>query len=103
MVLRNQGSLPSESRHLIADDADVTSIAGPAARMAIDLLIGRDPSLFPHSVYAIGLGVGSVFTQPFETHPIDLGEMPAIDKSVALSDQEKAAELASILELFAKK
>jgi molybdopterin/thiamine biosynthesis adenylyltransferase len=88
---------------LIADDADVTSIAGPATRMAIDLLVGRDPSLFPHSVYAIGLGVGSVFRQPFETHPIDLGETPVAKGAVTLSDEERTAELAGILALFAKK
>ncbi|MGH9436793.1 MAG: ThiF family adenylyltransferase [Terriglobia bacterium] len=32
----------------IADDADVAVIAGHAARMAIDLLIPREPSMFPH-------------------------------------------------------
>ena len=44
----------SEGAPFIADDADVSAIAAHAARLAIDLLIGRDPSLFPHSVYAIG-------------------------------------------------
>jgi molybdopterin/thiamine biosynthesis adenylyltransferase len=57
----------------IADDADVTVIAGHAARMAIDLVIPRDPSIFPHSVYLIGLAEGWIFDQPFETRPIDVG------------------------------
>lgn len=59
-----------EASPLVADDADVSVIAAHAARFAIDLLLGRDPSLFPHSVYAIGMGVGSAFGQPFETYPI---------------------------------
>ena len=49
---------------LIADDADVTSIAAPAARMVIDTLIGRDPSHFPFSAYVVGLAQeAGLFTQ----------------------------------------
>ncbi len=40
---------------MIADDADVTAIAAHAARLAIDTLIPRVPSMFPVSVYMIGL------------------------------------------------
>jgi len=57
----------------VADDADVTVIAGHTARMATDLLIRRDPSMFPHSVYMVGLAEGWIFSQPFETRPIDVG------------------------------
>jgi hypothetical protein len=66
----------------IADDADVTVIAAHAARMAIDLLIPRDPSMFPNSVYLIGLSKEWLFSQPFETYPIDVGSpepAPAIE------------------------
>ena len=89
-----------EGDPLIADDADVTAIAAHAARLTIDTLITRDPSLFPHSVYAIGLGVGSVFTQPFETFPIDVGPAPAAEPEVVLSEEETAAEFAKIVNLF---
>ena len=40
---------------MIADDADVSVIAAHAARMGIDLLIPREPSAYPDSVYMIGL------------------------------------------------
>jgi hypothetical protein len=85
---------------LIADDADVTAIASHAARFAIDTLIPRDPSLFPSSVYAIGLGVGSVFSQPFETFPIGVGAPPSATPAEQLSQEEAAAEIATILELL---
>jgi hypothetical protein len=58
---------------LIADDADITVIAAHAARLSIDTLIPRSPSMFPNSVYLIGLAQGWIFDQPFDTRPIDVG------------------------------
>lgn len=58
---------------LIADDPDVTVIAAHAARLAIDTLIPRNPSIFPCSVYMIGLAGDWIFDQPFDTKPIDVG------------------------------
>lgn len=88
-----------EGPPLIADDADVTSIAAPAARLAIDTLLNRDPSYFAHSAYAIGLGAGSVFSQAFETYPIDLGVAPEEEKRT-LTTEEAGAELTAIVKLF---
>ena len=65
---------------LIADDADVTVIASHAARMGIDMLIPRNPSIFPNSVCMIGLAEGWIFKAPFETYPIDVGP-PIIQES----------------------
>jgi hypothetical protein len=85
---------------LIADDADVSAIAAHAARLAIDVLIGREPSLFPHSVYAIGLGVGSVFEQPFQTFPIEVGSPPPGESAPEPSPQVVGEELARLMKLF---
>jgi sulfur-carrier protein adenylyltransferase/sulfurtransferase len=57
---------------LIADDADVTVIAGHAARLAIDLLARPGQSIFPQSAYVIGLSAEWIFLAPFDTCPIDL-------------------------------
>ena len=94
---RSYGGGPSAPA--IADDADVTVIAGHAARMAIDLLIPRDPSIFPHSVYLIGLDGHWNFTQPFETHPIDVGP-PLAQPEETIDDVSASAELARIRRLF---
>lgn len=88
-----------EGAPLIADDADVTAIAAPAARLAIDTLLTREPSYFTHSAYAIGLGPGSVFSQAFETYPIDLGVAPAAQKQT-LTTEEAGVELTTIVKLF---
>lgn len=84
---------------LIADDADVSVIAAHVARFAIDLLT-RDVSIFPNSVYAVGLGVGSVFIQPFDTRPIEVGPPPAQASQEALTEDERKAEIGKIVELF---
>lgn len=85
---------------LIADDAAVTTIAAHTARLAIDALIGREPSMFPDSVYAIGMAVGSVFEQPFETYPIVVGpplEQPQIE---TLTEEEELSEYGAIRKIF---
>lgn len=84
----------------VADDADVSVIAAHAARMAIDLLIPREPSSFPNSAYLIGLSKGWIFSQPFETYPIELGE-PEAPTSVEDHDSDLPKEEADrIIKLF---
>jgi molybdopterin/thiamine biosynthesis adenylyltransferase len=84
----------------IADDADVTVIAAHASRMGIDMLIPRDPSAFPNSVYLIGLTKGWIFENPFETYPIKVGPPIASDAPEELSPEETAGEVARILQLL---
>ena len=85
---------------LIADDADVTVIAAHAARMAIDMLIPREPSAFPNSVYLIGLAKGWIFEKPFETYPIDVGGPVTPDSQTPLDPEEVAAEFGRIVKLL---
>jgi hypothetical protein len=92
-----------EGAPLLADDADVSAIAAPAARLAIDTLLAREPSLFPHSAYTIGLAPGSVFSQPFQTFPIETGAHPVLEPEKTLSADETSAELDRIIRLFAPK
>ncbi|ARP99679.1 E2/E1-associated domain-containing protein [Pseudorhodoplanes sinuspersici] len=87
---------------LIANDADVSAVAAHTARFAIDLL-ARPASSFPHSAYAIGLGVGSVFTEPFDTRPIEVGQPPAEQPPQLLSEAETKAELTRLIEYFQRK
>jgi hypothetical protein len=84
----------------IADDSDVSVIAAQAARMAIDLLIPRDPSSFPNSVYLIGLSKGWLFSQPFETYPLDVGPPEPMPQAEDDNPEEVAEELERIRKLF---
>lgn len=85
---------------MIADDADATVIAAHMSRFAIDLLIKREPSMFPHSVYAIGLAEGNVFSSPFDTRPIDVGPPGDENKPEPLSPEEATEEYKKIGEIL---
>lgn len=57
---------------LTAYDSDVTHIASAFTRLIIDTTLRREPSIFPYSVYMIGLQKAWIFSQPFDTRPIDV-------------------------------
>jgi molybdopterin/thiamine biosynthesis adenylyltransferase len=57
---------------LVADDAEVSIIAGHLARLATDVLTRPEDSAFPAPAYAIGLRKAWIFSQPFETWPVEL-------------------------------
>jgi sulfur-carrier protein adenylyltransferase/sulfurtransferase len=57
---------------LVADDAEVTIIASHLARFVTDVLVCPQESAFPAPVYAVGLRKAWIFSQPFETWPIQL-------------------------------
>lgn len=65
------GAAADTGQPLIADDADVSVIAGQLARLALDTL-ARGESAFPHPAYAVGLKKGWIFEAPFDTWPIAL-------------------------------
>jgi hypothetical protein len=67
----NYGAQSENGSPLVADDADVSVIAGHAAKLALDVLT-REQSIFPSSAYAIGLAAEWIFQAPFDTWPIDL-------------------------------
>ncbi|MGZ2432633.1 ThiF family adenylyltransferase [Neorhizobium petrolearium] len=57
---------------LVADDAEVAIIAGHLARLATDVLVRPENSAFPVPAYVIGLRKAWIFSEPFETWPIQL-------------------------------
>jgi hypothetical protein len=68
--------------------------------MAIDMLIPREPSAFPNSVYLIGLAKGWIFEKPFETYPIDVGGPVTPDSQAPLDPEEVEAEFGRIVKLL---
>jgi ubiquitin-protein ligase len=62
-----------EAFPLVADDADVSVIAGYLTQLVTDLLV-KEESNYPCSMYLIGMKPGWIFRQPFETFPLDIGK-----------------------------
>jgi hypothetical protein len=82
------------------DDSDVSVIAAHATRFAIDQLIPRNPSIFPYAAYFIGLAPGWLFSQPFETRPVEI-DLPAPEApSAGLSEAEAHAERTQAIEIL---
>lgn len=65
-------STTQEGHPLVADDADVTVIAGHLSRMALDLLLDHDPLDYAWPAYFIGLKPGWIFNGPFDTFPLEM-------------------------------
>lgn len=59
---------------LLADDAEVSIIAGHLARFVTDTLVRPQESAFPAPAYAVGLRKAWIFSEPFETWPIQLAD-----------------------------
>lgn len=59
-----------EGKAILATDAEVSIIAYHVARFATDILQRRQPSVFPYSMYLIGLAQSWIFKAPFNTIPI---------------------------------
>lgn len=83
---------------LIADDADVSVIAGHVARFALDTLLYDSSGAFPASAYVIGFVATGIFAAPFDTVPITF----AIEGAWGPTVEPDAAEQleALVAELF---
>lgn len=81
---------PEDENILSASDADVGVIASQATRLAVDTLLKKESSVFPYSMYLIGLSQSWVFKAPFHTIPIDTSNLP--EKQ---SDENMTSEMIS--------
>lgn len=83
---------------LVADDAEVAIIAAHLARLVMDVLIHPGASAFPVPAYAIGLRKAWIFSEPFETWPIQLsGSEPWKVEQDSASVAESVALLRELL------
>ena len=68
--------------------------------MIIDTALREQPSIFPYSVYMIGLQKAWSFTQPFDTRPIDVqgaGWEPSAETGTEADRMEAALVLVGII------
>lgn len=79
-----------EGEVLVASDADVSIITHHAVRLVPDCFTPPERSIFPYSMYLIGLTKGWIFEAPFDTRPISTESY-----SVEGWDNDKKQELGS--------
>lgn len=92
----------SKGEPIAACDADVAVIAANATRMALDILIEREPSDFPYSLYLIGLTREWIFSEPFHIIPIDLKNIQLNTTELEVSEEEAKESLEFIKQLISK-
>lgn len=90
-------------RVFVADDADVNTVASAVSRLAVDTLLGRAPTYFPHPIYLIGMASEGPFSQAFDTRPISLPPVEEAPSVEPLTDGEHSEALAMIREMLPKK
>lgn len=102
-IVSDYTSETGEGEVLTASDADVAIIAHHAARFAVDTVLGTGPSLYPYSMYLIGLARWWVFTDPLHIIPIatDSFRRTEAEKENASEDNSKSVEF--IVELLRKR
>ena len=91
-----------EDTIIAASDADVTIIAANATKLALDILIEREPSDFPYSLYLISLTQERIFKEPFYTIPIDLKNAQSTIIESELSEDQANENLNFIEQLTSK-
>jgi len=88
-----------ENGPAVANDAEVSIIASHVAALSIDTLLRREPSAYPNAAYLIGLQAGWIFTQAFETYPIEVAQ-PDEPTTVEVDPEEMRAEILEIVRLI---
>ena len=81
----------------IASDADVSVIASHLTRLIADTAVNSDESMFPYSMYLIGLSNGWIFSQPFDTKPIRTDHLLQEEEPSAVIDDETRFDNAAFL------
>ena len=99
----NYSAIDREGQPVIASDADVSVIAASATRMALDVLLGNEPSLFPASLYLIGLSSAWIFEQPFFTIPFDFSGLRALPSDAEQTKEEIKEAMSFLCGLLEKK
>jgi len=92
----------SDGAILAASDADVSIFAGHLTRLAIDTLLQRDPSLFPYSMYLVGLEQAWIFKAPFHTIPIATDHLIQQESSAPVSPEVERDSMTFLKELIEK-
>ncbi|MBA4496304.1 ThiF family adenylyltransferase [Paenactinomyces guangxiensis] len=86
-------TLENENGELwIASDADVSVISSHLTRLIVDTAVTDTHSIFPYSMYLIGLTQEWIFSQPFDTRPIVTEHLPRVEKSIDVMSPEEIKE-----------
>lgn len=88
-----------EGQVMIASDADVSVIASHISRFVSDSLAENAESIFPYSMYLIGMSNSWIFEAPFDTRPIKTSGLMKDETSIPKTEEsEKASKAIEFLQ-----
>lgn len=103
LVTVNYTTEDGEGNVLAASDADIGVLAYHTTRLVIDTLTGQEPSMFPYSMYLIGLARSWIFEAPCYTIPIATDHLLKKPKPPPTSPELLSDNIAFLTELLQKK
>ncbi|CAM3763192.1 ThiF family adenylyltransferase [Marinicrinis lubricantis] len=92
----------SEGEVYIASDADVSVIASHLTRLVVDTAVNDHQSMFPYSMYLIGLSEGWIFSQPFDTRPIQTDHLLQHEVPTAVDTETRSDNISFLMKLLEK-
>lgn len=100
-TIKDYAVIQEDGAVFTASDSDVEVIAAHTSRLVLDTLLRSTASIFPCSMYLIGLAKGWIFTTPFETIPLDVG-LPQKSSPEVVSEDTMQSNLEFIRSLLPK-
>lgn len=90
-----------EEKPLLSYDSNVGYIASSLTSLAIDTALMRTPSHYPYPIYLLGMQQEWIFTQPFDTRPIEVSG-PGWSDATTPSDEKKLEAFKLLMEKLEK-
>jgi hypothetical protein len=88
---------------VVAYDSEVAQIAAALTRFALDIALRKTASAFPYSAYLIGLRKEWIFSQPFDTYPIEItGEEWSKASDPSFRDEDRTEAIKVLLRIVAE-
>jgi len=101
-ILGNYAIETEEGEVLVASDADVAIIAHHAVRFVLDCFTPPERSIFPYSMYLIGLTKNWIFEAPFDTIPISTESYSVKGWEKDNAQELEAEDIQFLCDLFKK-
>lgn len=80
-----------EEEPLLSYDGNVVYIASSLTNLVIDTALMRSPSHYPYPIYLLGMQKEWIFTQPFDTRPIEASGQGWSDLTTPLDEKKLEA------------
>ena len=87
-----------EGQTIIASDPTVSTLAAHLSALALDTLLGTEPSIYDHPVYLIGFERAWLFEAPFHVQPLCVNAPVRAVSPAPRNDEEQSAFIGELIQ-----